>query len=55
MYVTRALSLEVIKGEAGAISKREKKATTARAHLNRNHMHHHSQETWDLLPLSKNL
>jgi hypothetical protein len=53
--ITRALSLEAIKGEAEAISKREKKATTVRAHLNQNHTHHHSQETWDLLPLSKSL
>jgi hypothetical protein len=54
--VTRVLSLEAIKGEAGAASnggqRREDPATIARTHRNRNHTTT-TQETWDLLPLSK--
>jgi hypothetical protein len=56
--VTRALPLEVIKGEAGArmtrVIKRKKRkndqATTARTHLSRNH-HHHSRDLGSALSL----
>jgi hypothetical protein len=52
MNVTRALSLEAIKGEAGATSRENKQQHTLLAKTS-THMHHPSKETWDPLPLLK--
>jgi hypothetical protein len=61
MNVTRALSLETLKGEAGATSRDdgEDEETTHNTHTHTllaktsTHTHHPSKETWDPLPLSK--
>jgi hypothetical protein len=57
MIVTRPLPLEAIKGEAGATSKEIKKhgRKSWQQQPEPCFTHHHSQETWDLLPLSKKL
>jgi hypothetical protein len=64
--VTRALPLEAIKGEADATSKGDEaiKRSNDQAinqqqleptSIETTHHHHHSQETWDLLSLSRKL
>jgi hypothetical protein len=55
MNVTRALSLETIKGKAGATSKKTsiRETMTHTPHQKQPHTHHPSKETWDPLPLSK--
>jgi hypothetical protein len=55
MIVTRPLPLEAIKGEAGATSReRSKHGKKSRQQQPEPHFtHHHPQETWDPLPLSK--